>query len=205
MINKLLLLISLFFCLNIGHAQMTKAEKKEWKKKFKSSGIEGFKKLSEEKDAAQQQVNNLTSTNDELATQVEDLESQNSELKSEVDDYKKAAKEAADKLSEQQADENSDTYGSYNRSGGTDGVLFKVQVGSFKSFDITKYFNNHQNFSGDVDDDGTMKYTLGVFKEYWEADKFKKFMRSMGVKGAWVVSYKNGKRVNIKDVLEGTN
>ena len=183
---------------------MTKAEKKEWKKKLKSAGVEGFKKLSDERDKAKQQLSNLQSTNEELATQLEELESQNAELTSEVDDYKKAAKEAADKLSEQQADENTDSYGSYSRSDNS-GVVFKVQVGSFRSFDITKYFNNHQNFSGDVDEDGTMKYTLGVFQEYWEADKFKKFMRSMGVKGAWVVSYKDGKRVNIKDVLEGTN
>ena len=204
MINKLLLLFTLFFCLTVGQAQMTKAEKKEWKKKFKSAGIEGFKKLSEEKDEAKKQLSNLQSTNEDLATEVEDLEAKNSELQSEVEDYKKAAKETADKLSEQQADEQSDAYGDYAR-GNNKGVIFKVQVGSFRSFDITKYFNNHQNFSGDVDEDGTMKYTLGVFKEYWEADKFKKFMRSMGVKGAWVVSYKDGKRVNIKDVLEGTN
>ena len=82
--------------------------------------------------------------------------------------------------------------------------MFKVQVGAFKNFDLTKYFDRHQNFSGEVDADGTMKYTLGIFSDYWEADKFKKYMREMGVKGAWIVSYKDGKRVNIKEVLEGS-
>ena len=48
-----------------------------------------------------------------------------------------------------------------------------------------------------------MRYTLGEFRDYWEADKFKKYLREMGVKDAWIVPYKDGKRVPIKDVLEG--
>ena len=36
-----------------------------------------------------------------------------------------------------------------------------------------------------------------------QADTFKKYLREMGVKGAWIVAYKDGKRVPIKDVLEG--
>jgi hypothetical protein len=82
-------------------------------------------------------------------------------------------------------------------------VIFKVQIGSFKNKDLAKYFNNNPNFSGDIDEDGSKKYTLGYFREYWEADTFKKYLREMGVKDAWIVSYKDGKRVSIKDVLEG--
>ena len=47
------------------------------------------------------------------------------------------------------------------------------------------------------------KYTIGVFKDYWEADTFKKYVREMGVRDAWIVSYRDGQRVDIKDVLEG--
>ena len=36
-----------------------------------------------------------------------------------------------------------------------------------------------------------------------EADTFKKYLREMGVKDAWIVSFKDGQRVPIKDVLEG--
>ena len=46
-------------------------------------------------------------------------------------------------------------------------------------------------------------FTIGVFRDYWEADKFKKYMREMGVKDAWIVPFKDGVRVEIKDVLEG--
>jgi hypothetical protein len=84
------------------------------------------------------------------------------------------------------------------------GIVYKVQIGAFRNKDLTKYFNNNKNFSGDVDSDGAKKYTLGEFVEYWEADNFKKYLREMGVKDAWVVAYKDGNRVPIKDALEGT-
>jgi hypothetical protein len=79
-----------------------------------------------------------------------------------------------------------------------------VQVGAFRNKDLAKYLDNNPNFSGDTDQDGARKYTLGYFKNYWEADNFKKYLREMGVSDAWLVSYKDGKRVPIKDVLEGT-
>jgi hypothetical protein len=83
------------------------------------------------------------------------------------------------------------------------GLVFKVQIGAFRNKDLSKYLENNPNFSGDVDADGTRKYTLGYFGDYWEADNFKKYLREMGVKDAWLVAYKNGQRVEMKDVLEG--
>ena len=83
------------------------------------------------------------------------------------------------------------------------GVIYKVQIGAFKKMDLSKYFDNHANFSGEIEEGGIIKYTLGQFTVYWEADQFKKYLRKMGVKGAWVVAYKNGHRVDIRDALEG--
>lgn len=83
------------------------------------------------------------------------------------------------------------------------GVTYKVQIGAFKNKDLTKYFGTSKNFSGEVDADGTKKYTICFFKDYWEADNFKKYIREMGVKDAWVVAYKEGKRIPLKDALEG--
>ena len=83
-----------------------------------------------------------------------------------------------------------------------DGVVFKVQIGAFRNKDLSKYFDNNENFSGENADD-LQKITLGQFRDYWEADTFKKYLREMGVKDAWIVPYKDGVRVPIKDVLEG--
>ena len=47
-----------------------------------------------------------------------------------------------------------------------------------------------------------MRYTLGIFRDYPEADNFKKYMREMGVSDAWIVSYNDGVRVPLKEVLD---
>lgn len=199
MILRIFTLAILCSMASVSVAQMSKAEKKEWKSKMKSAGLEGFKKLSDERDAAVAKVSSLKS-------EVESLEVENTNLKSDVVDYKKAAKEAADKLAAEKLardkEEEGNTYDLYSRSASKE-VVYKVQLGAYKNFDLTKYFNNHKNFSGEIDDDGTMKYTVGEFNEYWEAEQFKKLLREMGVKGAWIVSYKEGKRIPIKDALEG--
>lgn len=83
-----------------------------------------------------------------------------------------------------------------------EGVVFKVQIGAFRNRNLQKYLNNSRNFTGETDPDGLRKYTLGYFQDYWEADNFKRYMREMGVHDAWIVSYKDGRRVPIKDVLE---
>lgn len=83
------------------------------------------------------------------------------------------------------------------------GLIYKVQIGAFRNKNLTKYFENSPNFSGEVDSDGTKKYTLGLFEDYWEADHFKKYLREMGVTDAWIVAYKDGIRVALKDAREG--
>jgi hypothetical protein len=85
------------------------------------------------------------------------------------------------------------------------GVVFKVQIGAFRNKDLSKYFENNPNFGGEKGEDGSQRYTIGVFRDYWEADTFKKYMREMGVKDAWIVPYRDGTRVEIKDVLEGVS
>lgn len=189
----------LFSISTVSVAQLSKADKKEWKKKMKSAGLDGFKELSDERDAAVAKASSMEA-------ELESLEVENTKLKSDVADYKKAAKEAAEKLAAEKLardkEEEGNSYGLYSRSI-SKGVVYKVQLGAYKNFDMTKYFNNHKNFSGEIDDDGTMKYTVGEFTEYWEAEQFKKLLREMGVKGAWIVSYQEGKRIPLKDALEG--
>jgi uncharacterized coiled-coil protein SlyX len=83
------------------------------------------------------------------------------------------------------------------------GVVFKVQIGAFKNKNLQKYFDNNPNLGGEVKEGEPQKITIGIFRDYWQADEFKKYMREMGVKDAWIVPYRDGQRVEIKDVLEG--
>jgi len=165
-----------------------KALEKEWKKKLKQLDALSYKKLVEDQAS-------LRSENSELSTKVTNLESEvmskNTELEKSKGENTKLAEEVASNVTKSGVKPNEK------------GVLFKVQIGAFRNKDLSKYFDKNPNFSGDVDADGTKKYTLCYFNDYWEADKFKKYLREMGVSDAWIVAYKNGNRVDIKEVLEG--
>lgn len=84
------------------------------------------------------------------------------------------------------------------------GIIFKVQVGAYKRRDtslaleeekLSGMFEREQ--SGDIN-----AYTLRYFRDYWQANTFKKKLRAMGVKDAWIVAFQDGKRVPLKSVLK---
>jgi uncharacterized tellurite resistance protein B-like protein len=179
-------------------AQLSKSEKKEWKKKAKeyAKSPASLKEFTEAKQATdddnaslKNQVAALNRQVSEKNTRIAELEDQLTRLRSEV-----AAAKA--ELSQKKAEP-------VNNMDFSKGVVFKVQIGAFKNKDLSKYFENNPNFGGEAAEKGEQRFTIGVFRDYWEADKFKKYMREMGVKDAWIVPYKDGVRVEIKDVLEG--
>ena len=200
MFKRILTLTVLVLISSLSFSQLSKDEKKEWKKKMKAAGIEGFKNTTEERDEAKAQVSTLTTENETLTNKTSQLQGQVDELESDVADYKKAAKESADKLTEAEA-----KLDSLGAGAPPNGVVFKVQIGAYRKFDLTQYFNNHKNFGGEIDDDGTMKYTMGIFTSYADAQTFKKLMREMGVRGAWIVAYKHGRRIEMQQALNEAN
>lgn len=191
-----ILLLGVF---NISIAQ-DKASEKEWKKKLKEMDPMVFKNKMTELDSLRKEEERQGAEIDELRTKNEELTKVNESQKQTIDSLKAIAHSKPAK--------STTTTGLVAAktapvSTANSGVVFKVQIGAFKNKALEKYFNNTKNFSGDVDNDGTKKYTLGHFIEYWEADNFKRYLREMGVADAWIVAYKNGERVDIKDVLEG--
>ena len=180
-------------------AQMTKEEEKEWAKKIKTLTPQSYKQLVSDKET-------LSTENDQLKSQNNDLQTKVTEKDAEIANLNKQLQDAlAAKQAEPTATPSTPTTTPHQHTEiGAKGVIYKVQIGVFKNKDLSKYFENNPNFSGETDADGSKKYTLGSFTSYWEAENFKKYLREMGVKDAWVVAYKNGKRVEIKDALEGT-
>ena len=179
-------------------AQMGKKEAKEWKKRIKALSPEQYKSLLEEKKSLKGQVSSLKKEVSGVDARIKDkddqiaqYQDQVSSLRSELAAAKKRAAEAPVVQTKSSGPVVDDK-----------GVVFKVQIGAFRNKDLTKYLNKSKNFGGE-EENGVRKYTIGVFRDYWEADTFKKYMREMGVKDAFIVSYKDGKRVPIKQVLEG--
>jgi len=197
--------IILFFCLALmaastqSFAQLSKKEKKEWKKKAKqfAKNPQNLKQLSEDKQTADnsvvslnQQVSQMQATIGDKDTKIAQLEDELSGLRGQLT----SANAELAKLKESPV---------VNSMDFSKGVVFKVQIGAFKNKNLAKYFENNPNFGGEAKDGEPQKLTIGIFRDYWEADTFKKYMREMGVKDAWIVPYKDGQRVEIKDVLEG--
>lgn len=176
-------------------AQMDKKERKEWKKRIKALEPEQYKNLIEENKSLKSQVsslkNELSGVDDKLSDkddQIAQYQRQVAGLRDELADVNSRPVEPA------QVDR-----------GGIDeskGVVFKVQIGAYENKDLNKFATNAKNFSQD-EEGGVKKFTIGAFRDYWEADSFKKYLREMGVKDAFIVSYRDGQRVPIKDVLEG--
>jgi hypothetical protein len=178
--------------------QLSKKEKKEWKKKAKEfkKNPASLKQLTEDKQVADNTVTTQTSTITQLQGTITEKDGKIAQLEDELAQLRSqlaSAKAELEQLKTVPA----------NSMDFSKGVVFKVQIGAFKNKNLTKYFDNNPNFGGEARDGEPQKLTIGIFRDYWEADTFKKYMREMGVKDAWIVPYRDGQRVEIKDVLEG--
>lgn len=197
--------LTFLFCLTLlfvgtqAFAQLSKKEKKEWKKKAKeySKAPENLKQLIDDKQTAESQVTSLNSKVTQLQSSISDKDAKITQQEDEIAQLRSQL--TASKAELAQLKENPPV----NPMDFSKGVVFKVQIGAFRNKDLSKYFDNNPNFGGEKSEDGSQRYTIGIFRDYWEADTFKKYMREMGVKDAWIVPFKDGQRVDIKDVLEG--
>ncbi|MEH0158352.1 Ezrin/radixin/moesin family protein [Limibacter armeniacum] len=171
-----------------AQAQDKKAEKKErkeWKKKLKQMDPLEFRDLTQE-------VNVLRGQASGLKSEISKLEKQTGSLKDEIQSKNDKISELEQKLSEASSQPKGDDW--------TKGVVYKVQVGAFKNERLKDY--QEKGAFWEEDEDGLKKYTIAHFRDYNEADHFKKYMRAMGIKDAWIVAYENNVRKDIKDALE---
>jgi hypothetical protein len=190
--------------------EMTKAEKKAfkvemkvWKKKKKAMSPEDFKTLSEEHLK-------LKASNAAAVGDIETLERQVSEKDNQIVDLQKqatrmqaayqAAQKETENLKEQLVNRPAYNPDLINGEDFSIGVVFKVQVGAFRKVDLKKYANTSDDFAEEKTDD-LRKYIIGNFRNYEDANILKRYLREMGVEDAWIVPYRDGTRVPLKDVL----
>ncbi len=174
-----------------------KKVKKEWKNKAK-----GYKKnplaLKALFESNQKSVDELTKKNaecnqrlTELQSALDKCEAERNGMKAEVEALKTqlAQCNTALEASKVQVDK-----------GVERGLVFKVQIGAFQFLDLKKYFESlgDQNLTTETVDN-LNKYTIGKFKDLNTAEAFKKDIRRMGVKDAWIVAYFDGVRIDMKE------
>ena len=195
-----LVCLALIFSGTQVFAQLTKAEQKEWKKKAKEyrKNPASLKTLTEEKQVADTDNTQLKGEVSKLKSTVSDKDAKIAELEDELSKMRSDLTAARTQIEQLKAAPPVVSPTDYSK-----GIVFKVQIGAFKNKDLAKYFENNPNFSGEVKEGEPQRVTICIFRDYWEADTFKKYLREMGVKDAWIVPYQDGQRVELKDVLEG--
>ena len=200
-----LLVASITVAQEVDLRPLTKKEKKEWKKKKKKMSVEDFRALSEENVTQKAEIASQQSEIESLTTQAATKDAQVSDLQKQVTRMQ-AAYSAAEREIENLKSQPKTVY-EPNLINGEDfnvGVVFKVQVGAFRKMDLQKYANSSDEFAEESMEE-LRKYIIGNFRVYEDANVLKRYLREMGVEDAWIVPYRDGKRVPLKDVLDTQN
>ncbi|MBS2096877.1 hypothetical protein [Carboxylicivirga linearis] len=111
-----------------------------------------------------------------------------------------------DTVPEQPVEEDTVSHIIYNTHKGAipkedyDGIIFAIQIGAYTGIDLDKYEDNLLGIKQDTYE-GINQFTLGEFIDYKEADEFLDVVRDMGFEDAFIMSFKNGRRINIQNAL----
>ena len=83
-------------------------------------------------------------------------------------------------------------------------IVYKVQIGTYlKNMQNSERFQSLEAEEQIVN--GTYKYFIGNTSSKLKADKLKKKMREKGFNGAFVIAFKDGIRINVKEALSLQN
>ncbi len=192
-------ILSIFLWLPaIAQAQLSKDERKKWKREKRALSPEELKQLVEEKQRLAAMEDSLFEANENLQQKAREQERTREQLRKRVGHLEKENQELnrRQRRSTVQREESSE-----QRSESWDqGVSFRVQIGAIEEKDAKEFEEGSPEF--DIRrEDGYLKYLVGYFRDYEEADKLKKELRKLGLRGAWVVPFKDGSRVPLKEVL----
>jgi seryl-tRNA synthetase len=161
-------------------------------------GNKKYAEVQSQRDQFQTNLEECQLKNSRLQSQINEINQEADEmvsLRNEISDLESRLNEANNKIIELQNQEPDCPEAM------KEGVYFKVQIGAFKERDISE--NLDQSVNLDVEKEGGLdEIVLGQFRDYYQADSLQNHLRAMGVKDAWIVPYKDGKRVPLKEVLD---
>lgn len=184
--------ILLFSCSPKTASQLTKQEEQQWKQQKNAMSPEQFKNIVEEAEVLKQdhqaQVERVTELQESLERKDNEIQRLSTLL---TQSQKKVSTLENERLSDKNRDD----------SEWDKGVVFRVQLAAFDDYDLRNMVQQGSDLDI-IDEDGYIKYILGQFRDYDEANLFKKKLRKIGVREAWIVPYKDGKRVPLKEVLD---
>ena len=83
-------------------------------------------------------------------------------------------------------------------------IVYKIQIGVYKKAISTDVFKGLSPVFSEVFPGG-IKYFVGAFTVYKDAQNAKEYIKGMGLTDAFVVAYSNGKRVSVEDARNHEN
>lgn len=185
-ITTILVLLAIPYLVSAQSKEEQKKLKAELKtyKKMKPDQIRQIKLNYEKKldglNAMTAQLKQSRSTQDSLQQVVNSMQGKFSAMETELQQAKSAAKKDVPQ-----------------------GYYYRVQLGAYKNFQVKNKPAIKDESITEEKADGMNKYVVGVFKTFEEADAFKNDMRKMGMKDAFVVPFKDSKRITHKEAIEG--
>ena len=82
-----------------------------------------------------------------------------------------------------------------------EGIIFKVQIGAFRNPIPQDLFKGFAPVSGERTASGITRYTAGIFTTFDKADQAKEEIRNLGYRDAFVVAFRDGKRISVSEAL----
>lgn len=79
------------------------------------------------------------------------------------------------------------------------GVVYKIQVGAFRSEIPSETFGNMKPLVGESAGNGLIRYTVGLFKNFSDAEQALERVKTLGYGDAFIVSYFNSSRVPVTE------
>ena len=209
--RKALLILSLaFFVLGTSaYAQtaeenrpLTKKEKRVWKRKKRKMSVEDFQQIYDQNTNQKAQLVSMQGEIEALENQLSQKDASVSDLQKQVKRMQAAYQAAQNEIEQLKRAPRQPTVPTdmVNGEDFSVGVVFKVQVGAFRKIDLGKYAETAKDFDQESGKE-LRKYIVGNFRNYEDANVLKRYLREMGVNDAWIVPYRNGQRVPLKEVL----
>ncbi|MCC5939625.1 MAG: hypothetical protein JJU34_20260 [Lunatimonas sp.] len=187
-------LITVFFFSPVdAMAQLSKQERKTWKKTKRKMSPEELKKLVDERTFFSARADSLEAETTRMLGTLRDQQASMDRLRTTQEQQNQQIAQLKQQLSEVNKTE--------PKSPWDKGVAFRVQFGAFKGHDISDMVQDSPDLEL-VKEDGFTKYVLGQFRNYDKADELKRYLRKIGVQHTWIVPYRDGKRVPLAEVLD---
>jgi hypothetical protein len=78
------------------------------------------------------------------------------------------------------------------------GIVFKVQIGAYRERRLDDSMDTSNDLSLEAEG-GMQKIVIGQFRDFQKAEQLQRYMQEIGIKDAWVVSYRDGNRIPLEE------